>query len=202
LILGIAPTFLGIVVGVVFGVLPDFDVLIMLFSAMRGGKFKMDGLDFKHHEFPSHFPLIYSPLIVIVIIFPNIYTFTMISALYLHLFVDSFYTSDGIKWLYPFKDKYYSLQSEKIKGKHGILWAFEYKKTPLYKLEFVFLAIACLILWLNHIFYYRLLSWQLGLVGGLIICFLIGYFFLERARTRHFEKSMAEREENYEIQSF
>lgn len=179
-------------VGVIFGLLPDVDVAIIIASLIKGDKSKMDGLDFKHHAYPTHFPLLYSPLIVITIIFPNVYTFTMVTALYLHLFTDSFCTSDGIKWLYPFQNKYFRFQSEKTKGKHGILWEKEYKGTPMYKLEFIFLIIAGSIVLLNHIFYYPTPVEHIWLLGVLIIGFIIGFFFVDRARFAHIKKRVAE----------
>jgi len=185
------------VIGVIFGLLPDVDVVIIIIALIKGDKSKIDGLDFKHHSYPTHFPLLYSPLIVITIIFPNIYTLTMVTALYLHLFADSFYTSDGIKWLYPFKNKFFAFQSEKTRGKHGILWEKEYKNTPLYHLEFVFLFIAGLFVLSNHIFYYPTPVWHAWLLGLLIIGFFIGFFFVDRARFAYIKKRVAER-----IQSF
>lgn len=156
----------------------------------------MDGLDFKHHGFPTHFPVIYSPLIFVTIFFPNIYTLTMLSAVYFHLFADTFFSSDGIKWLYPLKDKFYSFLSENIRGKHGIFWEKEYKKTPLFKFEFVLLAMACLFVVINHLFYYQMPIWQVWLLGGLLICFYIGFIFVDRARFRYIQRRAAE------IQSF
>jgi LexA-binding, inner membrane-associated putative hydrolase len=179
-------------IGVIFGLLPDVDVVIIIIALIKGDKSKIDGLDFKHHAYPTHFPLLYSPLIVIMIIFPNIYTFTMVTALYLHLFTDSFYTSDGIKWLYPFQNKYFCFLSEKTKGKHGILWENEYKGTAMYKLEFILLIIAGSIVLLNHIFYYSTPVEYAWLLGMLIIGFIIGFFFVDRARFASIKKKAAE----------
>ena len=176
----------------VFSLLPDIDGMIFIISRIKGDKSKEGGLNFKHHAYPTHFPLLYSPLIVITIIFPNIYTFTMVTALYLHLFTDSFYTSDGIKWLYPFQNKYYCLLSEKTKGKYGILWENEYKGTAMHKLEFILLIIAGSIVLLSQIFYYSTPVEHIWLLGVLIIGFIIGFFFIERASLAHIKKKVAE----------
>jgi hypothetical protein len=66
----------------------------------------------------------------------------------------------------------------------------------MYKLEFAFLATAGLIMWLNHMFYYKTPTWNLGLLGGLIICFFIGFIFIERWRVSSFRKKVAEKEKN------
>lgn len=186
------PSLLGIAIGVVFGLLPDFDTVMILKDLIKGDKSKMDGLNFKHHSYPTHFPIVYSPLIVIMIIFPNIYTFTMVTALYLHLIVDSFYTSDGIKWLFPFKNDFFRFLSEKTKGKHGILWEHEYKETPMHKLELVLLIIAGSIVLLNHIFYYPTPVLYIWILGILILAFFIGFFLVDRARFGYIKKRAAE----------
>ena len=147
---------------------------------------------------PTHFPIVYSPLIILVILLPNIYTISIVTVIYVHLFVDSFCTSDGIKWLYPFNKKYYGFLNDKTKGKHGILWQNEYMTTPLYKIEFVLLVATCSIMWLNHIFYYKAPTWGVALLGGLVICFLIGAFLVERVHVKYVKAKAIE--EKAEIQ--
>ena len=180
---------IGIAIGIFFGLLPDIDSLLLLAKLKN---FTEAGVEFKHHSYPTHFPIIYAPLVVIVIIIPNIYTLTMITALYLHLFADTFYTSDGIKWLYPFKNDFYSLLSAKTLGKHGIFWEFEYAKSPCYTLEFILLIGGCFVLWLNHIIFYHTPLWSIILLGSFIIVFLIGGLFIERKRKQYLKKKTDE----------
>ena len=107
------------------------------------------------------------------------------TAVYLHLFVDSLYTSDGIKWLYPFKSEFYGLKNETTLGKHGIIWQHEYMKSPLYKLEFILLVGTGIIMWLNHIFYYQTPMWGIVLLGTLIIVFFVLAFLVERRHVKY-----------------
>lgn len=191
-IFGTSPTLLGIILAIGFALLPDIDVFLLVIDRIRGKKSGKFGVDFKHHEFPTHFPIIYSPLIVIVIIFPNTITVSIVTAVYLHLLVDSFYTSDGVKWLYPFKSNFYGLKNENTLGKHGIIWQHVYMKTPLYKLEFVLLVATGLILFLNHIIYYQSPIWAISLLGGLLLVFFIGAFLIERMHVKYVEKKVTE----------
>ncbi len=192
MVFGTIPTLLGIVLAIIFALLPDIDVFLLIIDQLRGKKSEKFGVDFKHHEYPTHFPIIYSPLIVLVIIIPNIYTVTIITAVYLHLFADSFYTSDGVKWLWPFNSKFYGLKNEKTLGKHGIFWQHEYNKTFSYKLEFVFLVLTCIIMWMNHIFYYQTPMWSIVLLGTLILCFFIVAFFVEKRHIKYVARKVKE----------
>ncbi|MHA1266946.1 MAG: metal-dependent hydrolase [Candidatus Helarchaeota archaeon] len=187
-ILGINPTLPGIVFSILVALLPDIDAILLLFSYLTGKGGKSRGTEFRHHGLPSHYPIIYTPLLILLVFFPNIYTYSLISGIYLHLFVDSIYTSDGIKWLYPFKKEFYGFLNKQTKGKHGIFWLESYMKTPLYKIEFILMIIGLIILWLNHIFYYHIPLWGLLLLGSLLICFGIGAFLVERAHVRYVER--------------
>lgn len=195
MVFGVTPTLLGIALAILFALLPDIDGILLIIRRIKGEKSKAFGAEFKHHEYPTHFPIIYSPLIILAIVLPNIYTISIVTGIYLHLFLDSFYTSDGIKWLYPLKDKYYGSLSEGIKGKHGMFWQSEYMGTPFYKLEFVFLVISCLILWLNHIFYYIAPIWAIGLLGGVIICFFGVAYLFERGHVKYIRAKVSEETE-------
>jgi hypothetical protein len=187
---------LGIALSILFGLLPDFDMVIFLKYIIKGERSKLSGTTFKHHEFPTHFPLLYSPLIVVAIIIPHIYTLSMVTAVYLHFFMDTFYTSDGIKWLYPFNKKFYLLSSAKTGGKQGIYWEKEYQTTFFYKLEFIFLALSCFVVWWNHLFYYQMSTGSLILFGVLIIGFFIGALLVERLHRRYIIKLATEEEKN------
>jgi len=85
-------------------------------------------------------------------------------------------------------------------GKNGIFWEQEYLKTPMLKMEYGMLISAGVIMWLNHIFYYGARVWGIALVGGVVICFLVVSVFIERARIKHLNKTIArEKEENKRV---
>ncbi|MFX1294433.1 MAG: metal-dependent hydrolase [Promethearchaeota archaeon] len=196
LFFGTNPTGLGIAFGIIFGLIPDFDIILFLKDLLKGDKSKRLGKTFKHHEFPTHYPILYSPLIILVIFIPNIYTITIITTIYLHLLLDTFYTSDGIKWLYPFNRKFYVLLSDKTIGKQGAYWEKAYKTTIFFKLEFILLAIAEFFLWWNHFYYYKTPTWSLILIGILAICFFLIMLLIERWRSRYIDSLIAEDQEN------
>lgn len=192
LLLGIEPTILGIAISIIFALLPDIDGFLLVVSHFRRNSLDNPKIEFKHHGLPTHYPITYSPLILLAIFLPNIYTLSMVTSVYLHLLVDSFYTSDGIKWLYPFRKTYYRFCSEVTKEAHGIFWQHKYTRTPLYKIEFVLLVVGGCILWINHIVYYESPLWAITLIGALIVCFFIGAFIFERAHVKYVEKKAKE----------
>ncbi len=143
----------------------------------------MIATSFRHHEYPTHYPLLYTPLIVITIFLPNVYTFTMVTAVYLHFITDMFYTSDGIRWLAPFNKKFFQLMSKKTLNIHGAYWAKVYMGTPFYFLEFGLLGVAGFLFWWNHFTVYQAPTWCQILIGVLLAILFIGLFFFERWRS-------------------
>ncbi|MHA1129452.1 MAG: metal-dependent hydrolase [Candidatus Helarchaeota archaeon] len=189
-----SPNMLGIAIGIVFGLLPDFDVFLVLPELIRRDRSVVKGTKFRHHEFPSHYPLLYSPFILLVIFLPSIITFTMITALYLHLIGDSFCSSNGVQWLAPFSHRYTNFLSSKTQDKHGGYWAQAYQTTIFYKLEFVLLAVALSFFWWNHFYYYHIPTWGLIVVSVSVIWFFLTYLFVERKRTDLFDEIIANAE--------
>jgi hypothetical protein len=185
---------LGIALGIIFGILPDFDVLLVLPDMIKRDKSLIKGTKFRHHGYPSHYPLLYSPLILVAVFFPNPITLTMVTALYLHFLGDTFCSSNGVKWLAPLSNRYVHFLNEKTQDKHGGYWTQAYQTTILYKLEFVLLAITLGILWWNHFYFYQIPTWGLYFIAISLTAFYIGGLFFERYRTRLFDELIAKAE--------
>jgi hypothetical protein len=93
-----------IVLGVVFALLPDIDLLVpQSFSAWIGG-----------HRGLTHYPIIY--LIISVVLFfvaPPLIATLFALAVFYHLLHDSFILGWGIAWLWPFSPRKFKWGADK-----------------------------------------------------------------------------------------
>lgn len=127
-----------------FSILPDLDFLF--YKIFKKGKYDSD---FQHHQWPSHWPIIYLPLFILLILFPNLKLFLICYGLLSHFIMDTFLSGDGIMWLYPFSKRFFSLCDKKTKGCHGIKWFKLYKKKTIYKIDLLgFVALLFLLYYL------------------------------------------------------
>jgi len=125
--------------------LPDFDFFFHRIVRKKG----LDS-DFRHHEWPTHWPLVYSPVILIAIIFPSLRTILICFGCFLHFVMDSFFTADGIMWLAPISKKSFLFCGKETMGNyHGWDWFKRYRKLWIYKLDIVLAFIAIIILFLS-----------------------------------------------------
>ena len=127
-----------------FSIIPDFDYIINIFNQLiTTGKYK---IPMNHHGWPSHWPIIYTPLIVASIVTGNIYVIIATIAIYIHLAMDTMFCNQGIMIFYPFNKKWYNFFSESTKGKGGLKWNDAYSKLMIYKFDWVAFIIAVIIL--------------------------------------------------------
>ena len=102
-------TLLLISMGVVFVLLPDIDFLIEL--ARHGN---VGGKVIREHREITHFPLPYTPLIILIIfVFGKMWGVFFGLAILLHFIHDSIGIGWGIRWFWPFSENAYKFFSEK-----------------------------------------------------------------------------------------
>ena len=89
----------------------------------------------KHHTWPSHWPVVYAPLLVVALITLEPFFLVAAGAVFLHLVMDMFFCNTGIRWLYPFSDKWYIFLSTKTKGRHGLAWNKAYNRLFISKID-------------------------------------------------------------------
>lgn len=126
-----------------FSILPDFDFLFYRFV-----KKKNFDSDFDHHKWFTHWPITYTPLLILLLFFPRLKLFLICYGLYFHLILDTFLAGSGIRWLYPFSKKALNLFAKKTNSYHGEEWFKVYKKTVMWKTEIGALAILIIVLFL------------------------------------------------------
>lgn len=101
-------------VGVFFSLLPDFDLLFIKI-----------GLAKDHHQLPSHYPLVFIPIICLLVIVvailggaahPRFWTSVAALCLFFHYVDDTWGRTSGIglRWFMPWDRKYYSLWPKRI----------------------------------------------------------------------------------------
>ncbi|MHA1792449.1 MAG: hypothetical protein ACTSVI_07375 [Promethearchaeota archaeon] len=134
---GAIPSGGNIFLSVVFGLFPDVDGI---FWKVKKGKSALEN-EFQHHlYYPTHWPITYTPLVIITVIswisgccFSIFFVITM--AVYSHLLFDSISCGDGMNWGAPWGRRFINLFSSRTDGYHGNYWLVRYRKTIFFKLE-------------------------------------------------------------------
>ncbi len=123
-----------------FSVLPDVDLLIhWLQTRITNIKFN-PGIN--HHLWPSHWPISYVPLVLIMIIWPSTTTILMVFGIYSHLVLDSIACAWGIMWFYPFSKHWYNYFALKFRGiNDGFSWLKKWNQTGFHTAELISLAL-------------------------------------------------------------
>ncbi|MHA1229779.1 MAG: metal-dependent hydrolase [Candidatus Helarchaeota archaeon] len=182
-------SYLNAMLAIIAGLLPDLiDSVYLLIRKITSRRPGEKDKEFKHHSWPSHFPLIYSPILLLVIFFPSVLTIAICINLYLHFFLDTFYTDDGIRWLWPFlKNKKIQIASKSIMDKHGKEWLIAYRKSIFYKIEWVLYGLMSILLSFNAFLFYGLVFCIIVIIIMISIMIFIYYF------ERYLESSILKR---------
>jgi hypothetical protein len=138
----------------------------------------------------THYPIFYTPFIIAAFVFPSILTICMALAIYLHFLGDTFYTDDGIRWLWPFSKKYFKILSDTMEGMHDKDWVLAYRKTPLYKLEWVFFIATLIIITINAYLLFGLVLFIIAIIVSIL--FAISIRFIERRMVINIYKKFKE----------
>ena len=87
-----------ILLGIIFSLLPDIDMLGYLSPKLR----RVFG---KHREI-THFPIIYIPLVILVwVLFGQMWAIFMLVGVFIHFLHDTIWMGPGIKWFWPKSEK-------------------------------------------------------------------------------------------------
>lgn len=144
-------------------VLPDFDLLFFSISGksrqfsfskflaliflflLPGSKFFSDKFETppKHRAWFSHWPIVYSLLIILFLLNSNLKLFLICLGIYSHFLLDTL-IGTGVMWFYPFSRKSFNLLPGKLKDCDGLECFQIYKKTIFYKIDII--AFGCLLL--------------------------------------------------------
>jgi len=124
-----------------FSIFPDLDFIFYKF--IKKGSFNSN---FQHHKWLTHWPIIYSPLLIALAFFPSFKLLLITYGIYSHLIMDTFLAGDGIMWLYPFSKKFFNLFAEKTTNNHGKDWFNIYKKMLIYKIDILAFVIVLLVI--------------------------------------------------------
>jgi len=139
-----------------FSICPDFDAIIYFIK--KRGKFKLN-TEFQHHfSSLAHYPLLYTPFIIMFIVNvfrgfnPLISVIPVIGIYFGHFLFDTIACGDGIMWgKNPFRRKKYArfinIYCNKTDGYHGKFWGARYRTTRISKIGNM-AVIFCVILFL------------------------------------------------------
>jgi len=118
-VLGNEVTPLALGVSALVGLLPDMDGLIaMAIKRQRPSQQKL-----RHHQFASHTPIFYLLMTLGISRIVPVHLTALFGMLtFLHLFLDSWSTDDGIMWLWPFNRRQLALFPRNLHagGAHGL----------------------------------------------------------------------------------
>jgi len=119
-----------------FAWLPDFDYPLALYL-----KSKYPDRHIGHHQFITHVPLFYLPVVIVISFFDWRVGLLAFYGLLTHFVMDSLIAPDGIRWFYPFSKKYF-LWTDYTKGVFETKdWLKVYKKLPIYIIDNIAFAI-------------------------------------------------------------
>jgi hypothetical protein len=126
-----------------FSLLPDFDAIYYFLKSK--GRLKLT-MEYQHHlNSLTHFPLIFTPVIIFFIIsiilnyYPLFFLISVVGIYGGHFIIDSIASGDGIMWgKNPFRRKKYARfvnkYSDKTDGYHGRYWDARYRQTKIAKI--------------------------------------------------------------------
>lgn len=110
-------------------VLPDVDFIIGMWHEFRHPEDRKS-----HHGYITHAPLVYVPFLLILGWYQAKLALFIGYGLLTHFIMDSLVAGDGIRWLYPFKKKFY-LWHNATKDLYGFEWLKKYKELPVYTFD-------------------------------------------------------------------
>ena len=198
---------------VYFSILPDFDAIYYFFKSK--GRLKLT-MEYQHHLHSlTHFPIMFSPVIIIFIIsvifniYPLYFLISVVGIYFGHFFIDSIASGDGIMWgKNPFKKNKYArfinAYSDKTDGYHGRYWDARYRKTRMYKIGTIALIVVLLIIILHILnLYFTVepsLRYPRSSLYSLILFFIIFlYFGLRNPREKWLKEPPEGRYSDYRV---
>lgn len=118
---------------VLFSLFPDIDLVYDYAKQLvLGKKYKIPLI---HHQNATHWPVVYVPLLVLALLTMEPFLLLAAGAIYLHLFMDTFFCNQGVMWLYPFKKKWFNYFARETRRKLGWAWNDAYRKLGIAKVD-------------------------------------------------------------------
>jgi len=196
-----------------FSLLPDFDVIYYFFKSK--GRLKLT-MEYQHHlNSLTHFPLIFSPVIIIFVIsviinfYPLYFLISVVGIYCGHFIIDSIASGDGIMWgKNPFRRKKYTRfinkYSDKTDGYHGRYWDARYRQTKMAKignyaviLVLIIIIFHVLNLYLSNILYSRYP--RSSLFGLILFLIIFLYFGLKKPKEKWLKEPPEGRYADYRV---
>ncbi len=132
---------------IVASMIPDFDYVIHWFYTKLTGRFFR--LDVNHHEWPSHWPIVYSPFLLWFLLSPSVTSFVLFFGVYSHLLLDSVACLWGIRWLAPFSNRWFNYAVANLNHhKSALSWLKAWKSSRFRVAELVALSLVII-----HLFF-------------------------------------------------
>ncbi len=198
---------------VYFSLLPDFDAIYYFFKSR--GKLKLT-MEYQHHlNSLTHFPFIFSPVIIIfaigvIINFYPLYFLMPVVGIYCgHFIIDTISSGDGIMWgKNPFRRKKYTRfinkYCDKTDGYHGRYWDARYRQTKMAKIGnyAVIIVLIIIIFHILNLYLSNTLSsrYPRSSLFSLIVFFLIFlYFGLRRPKEKWLREPPEGRYADYRV---
>lgn len=132
-----------------FSIIPDLDYILDFFrQKIKRKKYEIPG---NHHSWASHWPIVYTPLIMLAIITGETFFILAAVAVYMHLIMDMFFCNEGVMFFYPFSKKWYNFFSKNTSGKQGLDWNKAYNKLLIHKFDKIALVLMIIHLIITYI---------------------------------------------------
>jgi len=148
--LGVVPSGGMCLIAILAGMFPDADFIILLIE-----KKNLDlGGNAQHHlHSPLHWPVVYTPLAVVVIlsgighfIFPYILAIGL--GILSHFLLDMIASGDGINWAMPWGKTFVNFFCSATDGYHGNYWSARYRHTTAFKFEVASVLLSIILVFL------------------------------------------------------
>lgn len=135
------PFLLAVLIGTLFGYhfstfelfvimlsawLPDLDYLFFVIFKDKSKKYP------SHHYYLTHAPLFYLPFLLVLFWYNWKLGWLVFYGLTTHFVMDSLISSEGVRWFYPFRKKFYLWTDYTRNAGNVREWLAIYKKLPIY----------------------------------------------------------------------
>ena len=121
--------------------LPDLDYFVALWEKKRHPERTV-----AHHSYITHVPVVYVPVVLVVWALGGAGNAAWTAyGILSHFIMDTFIAADGVRWLYPWKKKFFCWTTWTYNA-HGKEWLIQYRALPIYRLDMIFFAGAVVVL--------------------------------------------------------
>ena len=122
-------TLIHLMIIMFFALLPDLDFIYAILTSK-----KYDD-NFQHHNWISHWPVTYLPLLAAVLFFPKLSVIIACLGIFSQMIKYPFLAGDGIMWFYPFSKQFINFYAKDLNGHHGKDWFRIYRRKKIFKVN-------------------------------------------------------------------